>query len=159
VLAHLTEWIKIQMKIRQSITQQSVQISVLMLMNASSKDADEFMSDLKPMHKYLERDEEYLRSAPAIKIAVLDTGVDIKHPFISEAINRSRRIVCVQSFVDDNSKVDMVGHGSHIANLLLIVAPKAEIYIAKVSMDTNIPSGHKIAEVISLCRLPWKMGR
>ena len=110
------------------------------------------------MHNYLERDEDYLRSAPAIKIAILDTGVDATHPFISEAINRSRRIVCVQSFVEDNSKVDMVGHGSHIANLLLLVAPKAEIYIAKVSRDTDIHAGHKIAEVISQSQFVLKDG-
>jgi subtilisin family serine protease len=110
-----------------------------------------YMSSLKSsILQCLQKTENKLRGAPEIKIAVLDTGVDSKHPFIDEAITRSKRIVCLKSFVqEDPSTEDEFGHGTHITNILLKIAPKAQIYVAKVSKTGDIPLTHKIDEVRS----------
>ena len=101
---------------------------------------------LKATYVYLKKPPEQLRDA-AVKIAVLDTGVDLKHPFIRGAI-RQKRIRKLKSFVtNDTSTEDRVGHGTHVANLLLEVAPDAQLYIAKIASSKDIPSYHKIPEV------------
>jgi subtilisin family serine protease len=83
-----------------------------------------------------------------VKIAVLDTGINTNHEFIRGA--RSR-IKGRKSFVKDDASIeDNDGHGTHVAASILDVAPDAEVYIAKVATDMEIPSGHKIAEVSGL---------
>lgn len=114
------------------------------------------MSDLEAnVHKYIKKPLGYLRDNdnPPVKIAVLDTGVDSKNPFIRGA-RKANRIKALKSFVKtDESTEDGVGHGTHVAALLLNVAPDAQIYIAKVAQDENIPSDHNIAEVSLYSRL------
>lgn len=114
------------------------------------------MSDLTTsVHKYIEKPLGYLRDEdnPPVKIAVLDTGVDSKDPFIKGA-TKTNRIKALKSFVKgDESTEDGSGHGTHVAALLLNVAPDAQIYVAKVAQDINIPSDHNIAEVSLYSRL------
>lgn len=89
---------------------------------------------------------DFLRDYPPVRIAVLDTGVDSKHPFIKGAMKY--RIKERRNFVKgDDSNEDDYGHGTHVAALLLRVAPDAQIFVAKVAKDVNILSDHNIAEV------------
>ena len=98
------------------------------------------------VHKWIEKPANYLRDTP-VKIAVLDTGVDSKHNFIRGAVN-TNRIKDRQSFVKgDKSTEDSFGHGTHVAALLLEVAPDAQIYVAKVANTGDIPTDHNIADV------------
>lgn len=83
-----------------------------------------------------------------MKIAVLDTGVDLKHTVIMTAIQMKQIQKCMQSFVkNDKSVQDECGHGTHIASLLADIAPQAQIYIAKVAKSEEIPPNHQIAQV------------
>ncbi|KAF2797775.1 subtilisin-like protein [Melanomma pulvis-pyrius CBS 109.77] len=61
-----------------------------------------------------------------IRIAVLDTGIDLKNPWIGQ---KARRIQC---WPTDQSCGDTDGHGTHVAYLLLRLAPHAQLRIAKV---------------------------
>lgn len=92
---------------------------------------------------------EYVRDKhdQRVKIAVLDTGVDSTHNSI-KAAKKGKRITILQSYVDgDSSSEDSCGHGTHVATLLLKVAPEAHLYIAKVASGNKIPPNHKIADV------------
>jgi subtilisin family serine protease len=105
------------------------------------------MSKLLATHEYFKKPPEF-RAAP-VKIAVFDTGVDSKHPFIRGAILK-RRIKVRKSFVvDDESTEDESGHGTHVAGLLLTVAPDAQLYVAKIANTEEIQSNHKIVQVRS----------
>jgi subtilisin family serine protease len=99
------------------------------------------------VHKYIEKPGKYFRKKPAVKIAVLDTGIDPEHAFINGAM-KAKRIVVAESFVNgDRSIDDRFGHGTHVANLLLSVAPDTELYVAKVANSEEIPPDHNINKV------------
>jgi hypothetical protein len=88
-----------------------------------------------------------VRSRFPVKIAVLDTGVDTTHSFIKAAIQESQ-IKSLKTFVkDDASFEDSYGRGTHVAALLLKIAPDAQLHVLKVAKDGKIPPGHNIAEV------------
>lgn len=72
-----------------------------------------------------------------IKVAVLDTGVDYRHPELSPNYRGGYDFVN-----DDDDPMDDNGHGTHVAGIIaaardgngvLGVAPEAEIYAVKVS--------------------------
>jgi subtilisin family serine protease len=91
-----------------------------------------------------------------VKIAILDTGIDLDHPdFNKRAKRRSKvaaeqlpektqkeRIMGCKNFTDgpEDDVTDDVGHGTHIAGLIMAIAPRAELYIAKVSSVQNSES-------------------
>lgn len=69
-----------------------------------------------------------------VKVAVLDTGVDLDHPDLKEAITDTK------DFTGDGVE-DLLGHGTHCAGIIAArrnnagfvgVAPKSELIIAKV---------------------------
>jgi subtilisin family serine protease len=88
-----------------------------------------------------------------VKIAILDTGIDLDHPdFSQRAKRRSKvaakqllektqreRIIGCKNFTGgpEDDVTDDVGHGTHIAGLIMAIAPRAELYIAKVSSTRN----------------------
>lgn len=54
------------------------------------------------------------------------------------------------NFVDVNKKKDTpdsTGHGTHVAGLLLSVAPDADIYVAKISDDLHFQDPGPVVEV------------
>jgi hypothetical protein len=77
-----------------------------------------------------------------VKIAILDTGMDLQHRALSGQYGRCQPI---REFVDfhtdreprDTAPVDTDGHGTHVTAILLRVAPMAKIYVARVAEDTS----------------------
>jgi hypothetical protein len=102
------------------------------------------------------------RTRSRIKIAVLDTGIDTyqssfigRREFIKEkrrAINGGKLddpIKASKSFVSGSAN-DQCGHGTRVAELLLVAAPYADLYVAKISRgmsDGNPDSASHVAEV------------
>lgn len=81
-----------------------------------------------------------------LKVAVLDTGINMEMPYISA---RRGRIKCWPS---SSACRDEDGHGTHVAYLLLRLAPHARILVSKVSksnllVDADIQT---IADVSSV---------
>ena len=66
-----------------------------------------------------------------VKIAILDSGVDMSHPDMKKTYKS--RIKGRKSWIEggqDNE--DECGHGTHIAAVVLRVAPSAHVFIARV---------------------------
>lgn len=101
----------------------------------------------------VENDRAYDWTGP-VKIAILDSGIDLNHKDFSKPARRRtkvgtraakklpektqrERIKAYRNFVgqpgEDMDVTDYSGHGTHIAGLILGIAPRAELYIAKTS--------------------------
>ncbi|KAA8894158.1 hypothetical protein FN846DRAFT_975629 [Sphaerosporella brunnea] len=67
-----------------------------------------------------------------VRVAILDTGVDAFHPILRD------KIVAQKSFLPQaHDFVDSVGHGTHLAGLVLKVAPQADILVGRVFTRTK----------------------
>ena len=73
-------------------------------------------------------------SAPPVKVAVLDTGIDMENDCIEA---HKDRISGHNWLKKPKSKLkrlsDLHGHGTHIAGLILDLIPHSELYVAKVA--------------------------
>jgi len=71
-------------------------------------------------------------NAEKIKVAVLDSGVDMEHPLLKPHQSRIREVK------DWTGQLgDQVSHGTCVTALVLSIAPNAEIYVAKVFESTR----------------------
>jgi len=86
---------------------------------------------------------------PRIRVAVLDTGLDLGHPAIQA---NAERIKDIKSWLPPSESGrrqdsgDVSGHGTHITGLLLDIAPDCDVYIAQIA-DHQPISPDKIAKV------------
>lgn len=94
-----------------------------------------------PRQWYLSQSRFYeswlsLPPLPAVRVAVIDSGVDVTHPELAG------KIVAARSFVGGSARVDALGHGTFVAGLIAAgvdngigiagLAPSAELLVAKV---------------------------
>ncbi len=87
-----------------------------------------------------------------IRIAVLDTGLDLTDSRIKAA---KSRIVDKRSWIGPSDNcVDTDGHGTHVTRLLLEMAPSAQIIVAKIADGRVVDSKNMvhIAQVSLPCR-------
>lgn len=95
---------------------------------------------------------EVLPPFAAVRVAVIDSGVDAGHPELSG------RIAAARSFVGGSAKVDTQGHGTFVAGLIAAevdnqtgiagLSPAAELLVAKVvSADGSIPVSAEAAAI------------
>jgi subtilisin family serine protease len=70
-------------------------------------------------------------SSPRVKIAILDTGLDLTHPDMADESKDGR--LQYYDFVDNSATIkDLDGHGTHCTSILAKLAPNAEIFVARV---------------------------
>ncbi|KAJ5389012.1 subtilisin-like protein [Penicillium cataractarum] len=101
-----------------------------------------------------------------IRIAILDTGVDLGHPYFDEKIRtgstQSRRESineCKSFLPGKKGDEDAHGHGTHAASLLLRLAPNAKVYVARVvDDDGEISNPDAVAEAINYASDPEHWG-
>ena len=79
-----------------------------------------------------------------VRIAILDSGLDPEHPSINEDQQLPNPCIKeVRSFVHGTEPYDVrdeIGHGTHALGLLLKVAPRAEIYVARIAGQKTLDS-------------------
>ncbi|KAH6869556.1 peptidase S8/S53 domain-containing protein, partial [Thelonectria olida] len=91
-----------------------------------------------------------------IKVAILDTGIDIKHPNI---YLERRRILKHESFIDGDATVDASGHGTHIAGIVLDLTTNVDLCIAKF-VSQPLEGNQTCADMrkaLQRARLDWKV--
>ena len=71
-------------------------------------------------------------------MAILDTGIDLSHPQL-QAARRMNKIKDCQGFPTTlNPLCDPDGHGTHGASVLMMTAPNATIYIARIADNKGL---------------------
>jgi subtilisin family serine protease len=83
-----------------------------------------------------------------VRIAILDSGIDARHPDMAQYINDGI-IIRSQGFPSTlDPLADKDGHGTHGTSVLLKTAPHAALLIARVADDDRrIPDVHNYEEV------------
>lgn len=86
-----------------------------------------------------------------IRVAVLDTGVDISDPVLNSfALKRQiiyQDFTCTQPNSSLKVPEDKVGHGTHICGTLLTIAENIDLYVARVSVYGKDWNGSQVAKV------------
>ncbi|CAI7601654.1 unnamed protein product [Penicillium glandicola] len=110
-----------------------------------------WMDEFKSLHKKYRIG--LMSSATRIKIAILDTGIDMQHPQLNiehSKINHNARIKGFGSFSGGDATVDTHGHGTHIAGILLNLTNNTDLYIWKF---TDSRTSKKLEEDQSRARI------
>jgi subtilisin family serine protease len=81
-----------------------------------------------------------------VKIAVLDTGIDLTHPDMEARLDNIKGRANWTNRNFKNLVQDKNGHGTFTAGLILDYMPDAELYVAKIA-DNKPSSPAMIAEV------------
>lgn len=86
-----------------------------------------------------------------IRVAVLDTGIDVSDPLLNPfALKRQiiyQDFTCTQPSSSLKVPEDKVGHGTHICGTLLRIAEHIDLYVARVSVDGKCWNGLQVAKV------------
>ncbi|PGG96608.1 hypothetical protein AJ80_09809 [Polytolypa hystricis UAMH7299] len=111
----------------------------------------------------LEVYDAFIRGSESpVKIAILDTGIDLTHPDFGPGMPNRTRIIKVKNFTDivecfgEENVHDENGHGTHAAGLILDFAPDAELYVAKIGRDEP-SSPIVVANAIDFAVTEWKV--
>ncbi|KAF3021556.1 hypothetical protein E8E14_013091 [Neopestalotiopsis sp. 37M] len=94
-----------------------------------------------------------------IKVCVIDTGLDERHPAI-QAAKTFKAIKERRSFMGQpNDTKDYSGHGTHMVELILKSSANVEIYVAKIADDASVPQDEMgiIADAINHAVKEWKV--
>jgi hypothetical protein len=87
----------------------------------------------------------------AVKIAILDTGIDSAHTCFAGKIGKTKSIRDVVEFecgkLLSQAGDDTEGHGTHTTALLSRLAPMAVIYVARVARTTDFIASADVAAV------------
>lgn len=123
----------------------AVRFSGQQTLSESQKGSKRWLSRMRQLNKELAEAIPY-DSAPAkpVRVAVLDTGFDDGGLFFDlPENNRSLdRLKGWKDFVDSSdSWQDAQGHGTHLVSLVLSIAPRAELLVARIARNTDDLAG------------------
>lgn len=78
-----------------------------------------------------------------LRVAILDTGIDINH----HEIFGDERVKERKSWTDSSADEDNSGHGTHIASTILSLTRNVDVYIAKVTESNVLEDTDRVSEV------------
>lgn len=128
--------------------------------NSSHRASDDWLNGFKKVIRAC--NEEYSASAPRVKVALLDTGIDMGHDFF-DGEYPDGSIKSIRSWVDGGRGVetphggDECGHGTFVANLLLELNPNIDLYVARVTKSGNFEGdfASEVADALRYARDVW----
>lgn len=117
-------------------------------------------------HPRFQKLPDEVQKSNRVKVAVLDTGLQLPEHLQAAYIDQGAIASAhCKSFcgADADWNMDSDGHGTRVAEILLDVAPKAELYVAKVCQRQNdfisssnaAKTQHNIAEVRKSCAIEF----
>lgn len=78
-----------------------------------------------------------------LRVAILDTGIDINHPeFFGDVRIKERK-----SWTSTSADEDTSGHGTHVASTILDLTSNVDIFIAKITENNVLDDTDRISEV------------
>ncbi|KAJ8117107.1 hypothetical protein OPT61_g1614 [Boeremia exigua] len=114
------------------------------------KDTKDWIAGFSDLRKTLKTGRA---RGPPLKIAILDSGIDMGHEDVAEA-DEDDRIGDYQVFVENSDTQDHCGHGTHIAGIILQLTENAHIYVAKVTDEAEADDKNAALEH---ARTKWKV--
>ncbi|KAH8892963.1 subtilisin-like protein, partial [Thozetella sp. PMI_491] len=99
---------------------------------------------------------EWKRTEKPVRVAVLDTGINLNDPFIQA---NKARIQCMNFLRDQDGgpMADSSGHGTHVAGLVLKVARNASLYVARIARSHDDLDDEAIAKAIRYAIDIWQV--
>jgi subtilisin family serine protease len=105
----------------------------------SNNATDRWIEDFRNLLQKVEQHNPH----EVVKVALLDTGIDINH-IDFEGEYQVGRIKSIRSWVDDNKGKELPmdgdesGHGTFISSLLLDLAPNIHLYVARITKTRRV---------------------
>jgi hypothetical protein len=84
------------------------------------------------------------RAPRRLKVAILDSGINLLHPDFDS--HDRERIKGTKSFIGGDADTDAVGHGTHIAAIILRLTENVDLYIAKITNTRDVDESQEIAD-------------
>lgn len=154
----------------------SSEVALFDTSTATTSHEQDAMTD-KLIKNIQENTEKLFNDAPEdarkVKVAVLDTGIDATHEYIKKhwkrpilgargcRLNDAGYLDFLTTPPSAEIVEDVFGHGTHVAGIILQLAPDAELYVARVfrsgSFDQNSEPGcaQRVAEAIRYAVDVW----
>jgi subtilisin family serine protease len=87
-----------------------------------------------------------------VKVAVLDTGIDLDHPLLEsyKKIGQISQGLCNDLVTGQVPNRDSTGHGTHCAHTILKVCKTARLYIARV-FESDEGDEAALERIIKVC--------
>lgn len=117
------------------------------LMRYRCRRTDEWFQALRSVDGFRTLARLKLDDPTRIKIAILDTGLDRNHPFVREHKARIKAVcdwVDSDGLNDDDFSGDEVGHGTHVAFIILANVPNADVFVARISKTRALKHRHTL---------------
>lgn len=88
----------------------------------------------------------------SVRIAVLDTGIDTTHNAFRDIMDfrgpiRAYKCWDREGRLDETTVDDTDGHGTHVAAILLRLAPRALLYVARIAERRDLITATNVAKV------------
>ncbi len=98
-----------------------------------------WLEDIKKISESVELKRRRKRITTPIRVAILDTGLNMELPIFTKKPGLKRAVVDQVDYVDPGAltMTDTFGHGSLMARIVMECAPGAEILVARVAKDTK----------------------